>query len=390
MTARKSCPSCGGSRLVEIDRIEGVPVQSCILLDSRAEALDFPRGTILLAFCDDCGLVFNACFDPALVDYGRATEESQHFSSTFDRFARGLVESIAEQYDLTGRRTLEIGCGKGEFLRALVARTGTVGLGIDPGFLPERAPEPDGRSLAFRREHFDPAAIEVPPDFILCRHTLEHIAEVGAFVRNVARLADGRPEVGILFETPDVARVLEEGAFWDIYYEHCSYFSLGSHARLFRREGLRVTRLRLAYAGQYIIQHAAPGTGDPLPCEDDLGRMRARAAAYPARVAETRRRWSDFVRARLASGRRVAIWGGGSKCVSFLTTTGLWPEVAQVIDINPFKQGKYLPGTGLRVSSPADAARDLADSVIVMNPVYLDEVAGTLRDRGASAELVAV
>ena len=62
------------------------------------------------------------------------------------------------------------------------------------------------------------------------------------------------------------------------------------------------------------------------------------------------------MRSRHAAGKRVAIWGGGSKCVSFLTTNGLGAEVAQVIDINPFKQGKYLPGTGHRCQRPGQPA----------------------------------
>ena len=105
-----------------------------------------------------------------------------------------------------------------------------------------------------------------------------------------------RSDVGIFFETPDVRRVLDEGAFWDIYFEHCSYFTLGSHARLFRREGMDVTKLYLAYDGQYIIQYAQPAAGRGLLAEeDDLEEVRALAAAFPAKVAETRTYWTNFV-----------------------------------------------------------------------------------------------
>ena len=62
-------------------------------------------------------------FDLRLVDYASTTEESQHFSGTFNRFAAELVDEIAERYDLEGRETLEIGCGKGDFLQELVAKT---------------------------------------------------------------------------------------------------------------------------------------------------------------------------------------------------------------------------------------------------------------------------
>ena len=391
MTESKPCPSCGGQHLSEIYRLEAIPVQSCILLDTPEEARDFPRAPLRLMFCDDCGFVFNADFNHALVDYASTTEESQHFSGTFNRFARDLAAEVASLYDLKGKRTLEIGCGKGEFLQELAEQTGTVGLGVDPGFIPERLPGADGQEIAFQREYFDPGTITETPDFVVCRHTLEHIPEVGQFMRDIATAIAGRKDVGTFFETPDVRRVLDEGAFWDIYYEHCSYFTLGSHARLFRREGMDVTKLYLAYDDQYIIQYAEPAAGRPvLEAEDDLEAVRVLAAAFPGKVAEIRRHWTDFDRQRHAAGKRVAIWGGGSKGDSFLTTNRLGAEVAQVIDINPFKQGKYLPGTGHLVSSPESLKDAPPDTVIVMNPIYLPEIGAQLNSMGLDPELVAV
>jgi len=389
--ASKPCPACGGTHLSGIYHLDMIPVQSCILLDTPEEARDFPRAPLTLMFCDTCGFVFNTVFELAKVDYASTTEESQHFSGTFNRFARDLAAEVASLYDLKGKRTLEIGCGKGEFLQELAEQTGTLGLGVDPGFIPERLPGADGHEIAFQREYFDPATIADSPDFVVCRHTLEHIPEVGRFMDDIAEVLGARKDVGIFFETPDVRRVLEEGAFWDIYYEHCSYFTLGSHARLFRRAGMDVTKLYLAYDDQYIIQYAEPSIGRPaLENEDDLDAVRALAAAFPAKVAEIRAYWTDFVRSRHAAGKSVAIWGGGSKGVSFLTTNGLGPEVAHVIDINPFKQGKYLPGTGHRVSAPESLKDSPPDTVIVMNPIYLPEIGAQLKAMGLNPELVAV
>jgi hypothetical protein len=377
--------------MIEIYRLGAIPVQSCALLDSAAEARAFARHDLILLFCDDCGFIFNATFDGRLVDYASTTEESQHFSGTFNRFAKDLVAEIASAYDLNGKRTLEIGCGKGDFLQELVRQTGTIGLGVDPGFIPERLPGKTSHAIAFQREYFDPSTIKFAPDFVVCRHTLEHIPEVSRFVEQIANLVGERTQVGILFETPDVRRVLAEGAFWDIYFEHCSYFSRGSHARLFRRAGLDLTRLYLAYNDQYIIQHAEPGTGGrPLPQEDDLAALRALAAEFPAKVAEIRAHWIDFLRSRTSAGRRVAIWGGGSKGVSFLTTNGFADEVAQVVDINPYKQGKFLPGTWHQVIGPEALKEAPPDVVIVMNPIYLPEVGAQLAEMELDVELVAL
>ena len=387
----KHCPACAGSHTFEIYRLDAIPVQSCIILDSAEAAQNFPRRPLVLRFCDDCGFVYNAVFDLAMVDYSSTTEESQHFSGTFNRFAKDLAAEVAATYELNGKLTLEIGCGKGEFLKELAELSGTRGLGVDPGFIPERLASDSATQIGFRKEFFDPANITEAPDLIACRHTLEHVPEVGRFLSEIAEVVDDRNGIGIFFETPDVRRVLEEGAYWDIYYEHCSYFSLGSHARLFRRAGMDVTRLYLAYDGQYIVQYAELSEGrDPLPNEDDIDAMRALARAFPEKVAATRKYWTDFVTGRHAEGKRVAIWGGGSKGVSFLTTNGLGDKVSYVIDINPYKQGRYMPGTGHLVSTPEALREDPPGTVIVMNPNYLSEIGASLHEMGLDPELVAV
>jgi hypothetical protein len=63
--------------------------------------------------------------------------------------------------------------------------------------------------------------------------------------------------------------------------------------------------------------------------------------------------------------------------------------IDRVVDINPHKRGKHLAGTGQRIVAPADLAADPPDIVVVMNPVYRDEIAADLAGRGLTPELVA-
>ncbi|XWN30986.1 MAG: class I SAM-dependent methyltransferase [Devosia sp.] len=390
MTATDTCPACASWQVEALYRVDDVPVQSCVLLDTVEEAHAFPRGDIELKFCSDCGFIFNAIFELARVDYAATTEESQHFSGTFTRFAERLVEDIASRYDLAEKRTLEIGCGKGDFLEALVARTGTRAVGVDPGYRFDRAQSAIG-AIDFRKEYFSPDAVDASPDFIVCRHTLEHVPAAAEFVNDVQAAIRDRSDVALLFETPDAYRVLSEGAFWDIYYEHCSYFTLGSHARLFRRAGFDVTSLNLDYGDQYIIQYARPGnTLAYLHRENDLAEVSALVKTFPGRVSEAQTFWRDFVRSRHQDGKRVALWGGGSKAVSFLTTQKLVDEVAGVVDINPHKQGRFLPGTGHEVLPPTRLMDLRPDTVIVMNAIYETEIRAQLATMGLAPELVSL
>lgn len=391
--ARNTCPCCGDMHTREIYRVESVPVQSCVLLGSREDALAFARHSIALRFCDSCGFVYNADFEERLVDYALATEESQHFSATFGRFASELIGDIARRFDLTGKTVVEIGCGKGDFLIELCARSRASGLGIDPGYLDGRQAKAACGRVRFLREYFRPDQVATPPDFVVCRHTLEHIAPVHDFVTDVLGITGGRSDVVFFFETPDAGRVLSEGAFWDIYFEHCSYFSTGTHADLFRRAGMVVTDITLMYGGQYIIQYARPagaGRSESRRSDGELDALRAVADGFPGRVSSVQERWRDLIETRHNAGKRIAIWGGGSKAVSFLTTLGIESEISAVVDINPFKQGRFLPGSGHKVVAPAALLEAPPDCVIAMNPIYVEEIRSDFRALGLAPEVLAV
>lgn len=388
-----SCPCCGTAVTRTLYRVPSIPVHSCILLESVEEARAFPRRDLELAYCDACGFVFNHVFDEAMMGYSTNFEESQHFSGTFNAFAKELARETAQRCAVSGKHVLEIGCGKGEFLRELCRTGGATGLGIDPGYRADEGRCAEDDNVQFITDFFSGSYKHLSADVILCRHTLEHIASVATFIRSIREMTGARDDAWVVFETPDAKRVLAEGAFWDVYYEHCSYFSPGTHARLFRQEGFDVTDLTLLYDDQYIIQYAKPAsrlTASCLPLEQDLAQTHALAESFSDRVKKVQDDWRERVRSAWADGRRVVLWGGGSKGVSFLTTLGLTEEVASVVDINPYKQGKFMPGTGHPVIAPKALVDQPPDLVIVMNPVYVAEVESSLKGLGLEPEITAL
>ena len=228
-----ACPACGEQPLDVFFEQRAIPTNSCLLLDTREEAEGFPRGDLELGFCRSCGFISNVVFDEA--EYSQRYEETQGFSKVFVEWARKLAARWVDTYDLQGKRVLEIGCGKGEFLVWMVEAGAGHGIGIDPGVHPERietAVAPD--RFTWIKDFYSEQYAHLEADVIVCRHTLEHIAPVGEFMRMVRSAIGDRLDTVVLFELPDVKRVLDEVAFWDVYHEHCSYFSLGSLARLFR------------------------------------------------------------------------------------------------------------------------------------------------------------
>jgi SAM-dependent methyltransferase len=369
------CPNCSSSGgCHSFYEVLGVPTNSCLLIDDRARALDFPTGDIVLAVCNGCGFIFNAAWDAQRTVYSDQYEETQGFSATFNAFNRAIAEELVSSYDIRGKTVLEIGCGKGEFLNLICELGGNRGIGYDPSFVPAR--QRSEQDVRFVREFFTEETNEVAPDLLCCKMTLEHIGQTHRFLSSVHTVANRKDSV-IFFQVPDVGRILREGAFWDVYYEHCSYFSATSLKHLFTGTSFAVRRIWTGYGGQYLMILASPTdfesdiTGDD---EDDIATIIGLCGRFAADAASSRTAWQSRLRNWAAGGQRTVLWGSGSKAVAFLTTLGAHDEVEYVVDINPYRVGKFLPGTGQRIVEPAFLRDYHPDNVVIMNPIYRDEV----------------
>jgi SAM-dependent methyltransferase len=388
------CPACGAASLTVFFEEASVPTNSCLLLDDPGESSSFPRGELSVAFCDACGFITNTAFTPGQAEYSQRYEETQGFSPRFMGFARELAERWVAEYDLTDRTVLEIGCGKGEFLVEMARAGAGHCIGIDPGVHPERMDDPEAADIEWIADFYDERYTHIDADVIICRHTLEHIPNVAEFMETIRASIGDRPDTVVLFELPDVQRVLDEVAFWDIYYEHCSYFSLGSLARLFRQTGFEVVDLSLEYDDQYLLIAARPSTipaaGSPLPEEDDLDRLRRGVDTFRTGYDELVGGWRDRIAALTESGGRAVIWGSGSKGVSFISNLALGEEIAAAVDINPHKWGKFMVGSNHEIVAPEVLRTLEPDLVVAMNPIYLDEIGAQLRELGVQTELTAL
>jgi SAM-dependent methyltransferase len=386
------CQACGAAALDPFYSVRGIPVHSVLLMSTRKRALDYPRGDLELVFCSHCGFIQNTRFDPNVHEYSTQYEETQGFSPTFRRFADGLVRRWIERFDLRNRRVLEIGCGKGEFLVTLCELGPNEGVGFDPAWVEQRVAGSGADRIRFVPEFFTSDHDDIDADFVCCRHTLEHIQPVLEFMSSIRTALGDRLETAVCFELPDVHRILKEGAFWDIYYEHCSYFSCGTLARLFQRAGFDVLDVDKDFGSQYILLEARPAGGEPRPlppAAESVDALADEVRTARDTLVRSIERWRERFAGFQRDGQRVAIWGSGSKAVSFLTTLGISPEACWVTDVNPYRHGTYLPGAGHEIIPPADLAAHKPDVVVVMNPMYVEEIRGDLQAMGLDSQIIA-
>lgn len=383
------CPACGYGPVRIFYEAQGVPVNSVLLLADREQALRFPTGDIRLAFCERCGFICNSAFERGLVEYSSDCEETQGFSPFFRDWQKSLARQLIDRHALHGKTIIEIGCGKGEFLGLLCELGNNRGVGFDPAYRPGRISADAAGRIRFIPDFYAERYKTLKGDFVCCKMTLEHIADAGSFVGMVHRSLQGSPDARVFFQVPDVSRILEEGAFWDIYYEHCSYFTAGSLRRLFRNAGFDVLKVGCEYCGQYVTIEARVGDERaPLNAGDDLIDLKGLVDRFqvrvPGRIAEWRTRLTSYH----DKGLRTVIWGAGSKGVSFISTINVPGAIEYAVDINPNMAAHYLAKTGVEIIAPAVLREYRPDVVIVMNPVYRKEISAELGKLGLNPEVV--
>ncbi len=383
------CPSCYSGDLSVFYEVERVPVNSCLLFSSREEAASIPRGDVKLGFCRSCGFIFNIAFDSSKLDYSTLAPEEQRFSGTFKTFAERLASRLVQTYDLRNKHVSEIGCGRGDFLALICDLGNNHGVGIDPSTVTGCLVDGSLDNMEFIRDYYSKRYAKYLGDFVSCRHTLEHIPNTAEFLNSVrSAIADNSC---VFFEVPDVSRILGEVAFWDIFYDHCSYFNTGSLARLFRFCNFEIVYLAKDYFDQYLLIDAKPvncASNKMNENEESIESTANRVELFSKSFGKKLNYWRKLLKQLKSEGKKAIVWGSGSKCVAFMSTLGVEDEIEYIVDINPNRHGKFIPGVGKQIMPPEFLIRFRPDSVIVMNPVYCEEIRKKLATLGLCPELV--
>jgi SAM-dependent methyltransferase len=381
------CPVCGTPDPIPFIKIPLVPIFCNQLFPSFEEAIDVQKGTINLSFCEQCGHVFNTAFKPELMKYSQAYENSLHFSSRFQEYARTLAEELIRKYDLNGKDVIEIGCGKGDFLDMLCEFGSNRGIGFDPSYEEERFDKREYVRFKVVKDLYSEKYADQKADIICCRHVLEHIEEPRHFIQSVRRTVGDSPETIVFFEVPNVMFTLKDFGIWDLIYEHCGYFSKPSLAHLFNSCGFKVLSLSDTFGGQFECIEAKPAESQPEGengyaeiVQNMVHYVNAFSDTYTSKIKE----WQGNLEQMKNESKKVVVWGAGSKGVTFLNTLGVTEQVSYIVDVNPHKQGMHVAGTGQQIVSPRFLQEYQPDTILVMNPLYKNEIEKMIRDLNIS------
>lgn len=386
MAERANCPICASANIQLFLHRERVPVQQNNLYHSEKEALNCALGDLQMSFCENCGFVFNRAFDPQLMQYSASynntQEASGHFVAHLEQMKNRLIAS-----GVKNAKIVEAGCGKGFFLKALIAdpKFENTGIGFDPAYEGEESLFA-GR-LRFVKKYFDHSCVDIEPDTLICRHVIEHVNEPVEFLREIAMALRSSHGCRLFFETPCIDWIFRTRTIWDFFYEHCSIFSAQSLKFLFEKTGFSVKKVEAVFSDQYLwleAENRQPALPVPAAPETTAHLL----TAFKSSAQQQNQSWQELLQKRSKKGP-ILVWGAGAKGVTFANLFDRERRhIEALIDVNPDKQGRFIPATAHPVIGPA-GLKDLKEAtIIVMNPNYRGEISALLQRQGLNAELI--
>lgn len=342
--------------------------------------------------CDHCYLV-------QLEEYVSPEEiftEYAYFSSYADswlKHAKNYTDLMSERFDINSSSfVVELASNDGYLLQYFVEK-GVPVLGIEPARNVAKVAIEKG--IPTRVEFFgekmaaDLVSEGRKADLVLGNNVLAQVPGLNDFVRGMKILL--KPQGVITLEFPHLVRLMEENQFDTIYHEHFSYFSLLAAEKIFAAQGLTLFDVDElpTHGGSLRIyaRHTEDGS-KPVSARIRELRMREEAAglarmetyeAFSEKVKETKRKLLEFLIGVKREGKTICGYGAPGKGNTLLNYCGIRTDFLDyTVDRNPYKHGKFTPGTHIPIFSPDKIRETRPDYVFILPWNFKDEIIGQM------------
>jgi SAM-dependent methyltransferase len=326
-----------------------------------AHSLQEEKGVDLeVCQCSGCGLV-QLSNDP--VPYYREVIRAAAFSEEMRDFRIRQFGSLIQEHSLQGKKIVEIGCGRGEYL-SILKHCGAQAYGLEQS--EESVMECIENGLVVSKGFVDAISYKLehaPFDAFFILNFLEHLPELnstlGGIYNNLAHDALGFVEV------PNFDMILQKDLFSEFIPDHLFYFTKQTLKAALVLNGFDIVECREVWH-DYII----------------LAIVRKRAKLDLSRFCERQTKLRNEIESYIRHfGRKnVAIWGAGHQALAVISLANLTDKIKYVVDSAKFKQDKYTPASHIPIVSPDRLNSDPVDAIIIMAAAYSDEVAGIVRE----------
>lgn len=398
-----TCIACGHA-LSPLMTLDDMPASAQNIPAASELAEDHPL-SLTLCQCPSCGLVQ---FDTEPVDYYRDVIRAGGGTRTMTRlrheeYARLLT--AMQEHHIHGRRIVEVGCGRGEFLRmwqnlaedpegaAALARDQErdplsgqpnaaplhlVGLEHKPSLVEEANAVADKKYRVY--EGFATGDVRYPEgpfDAFVQFNFLEHQPDPCDMLRNIGR--NLKPQALGLITVPSFEYILRYNGYYELLRDHIANYTEFTLQKLLQDCGFELLSMDLVNRDtiEAIVRKADPDELSELHYSGRLIDVSALRDSYD--------RLSASVNAHIdhlsESHRTMAIWGASHQGFTLAATTKLSGRVEYIIDSAPFKQGRFSPASHIPIVAPDYAVAHPVDEILIVAPGYTDEIAGIIRER---------
>ena len=380
-----ACRSCGQSRLSPVLSLGRTPLANALLTERQLEQPepDFP---LELVRCEDCTLVqITETVPPEQLFSDYAYFSS--FSDTMVAHAKTIAERLIDECKLdTNSKVMEVASNDG-YLLQWYRKAGVPVLGIEPAAnIAEVAiAERDVPTIC---EFFGSdvagklAAENNKADVIHANNVLAHVADLNGVVGAFKTIL--KPGGRVVVEAPYLGDLIDHVEFDTIYHEHLCYFSLTALNGLFQRHGLEIVDVeRLAiHGGSLRIFATHAGTENKSTAVMNVIEEESKWVNCPEhhtkfanRVESLRQSLTDQLAQLKNEGNRIAVYGASAKGSTLLNYFGIDGSVIDyVVDRSTVKQGRFTPGTHLKICDPSKLTEDQPDYCLLLTWNFADEI----------------
>jgi 2-polyprenyl-3-methyl-5-hydroxy-6-metoxy-1,4-benzoquinol methylase len=374
------CRHCGSELSLPLVDLGSAPPSNAYLTQATLHEPEkhFPLRVLV---CEQCWLAQTEDFSQAHELFDADYAYFSGFSSSWLAHSERYVADMEARFGLNASsHVVEVAANDGYLLQYVQAR-GIPCTGVEPTASTAAAARAKGIAIvqAFFGVRLAQELVSQgkQADLTTANNVLAHVPDINDFVAGFTRLL--KPEGVATFEFPHLLRLIDENQFDTIYHEHFSYLSLTAVERIFAANGLAVFDVEEhpTHGGSLRVYAQRADTGgraaslrvaELLTQEEAAGLGRPGGyAGFQARAERVKDDFLAFLLEAKRAGKKVAAYGAAAKGNTLMNFAGVRPDlIAYVVDRNPVKQGKYMPGSRIAIVAEARLAETRPDYVVIL------------------------